>query len=221
MSELSHLNGKLIDGLKFCSEVYALFEKLRSNPEGKEALRLRASSTEKLMIEELLPICRYIQRNYKAGRYISVCWVDGSQSYDAEILQDGDYINHGYYPPKAYLEITSAMHKNDHWTWKLERVFAPEGISRNRNGEMTSEPVVFTNQEHVYNFAPIVLNQIRKKIDIPYPNNTSLVVQCFLNSLYTKDDWELLMEQVCGQLPEHRFIEILIYDSVTGRESVI
>jgi hypothetical protein len=219
--DLSHLNCKLIDGLEFCSEVYILFEKICSEPDGIENLRLRASSTEKLILEELLPICRYVQKNYKADKYISVCWIDGNQSYDAEICQKGSYVDYGFYPPKTYLEITSAMHKNEHWTWKLDGAFAPEEISRNKNGEISSEPVIFTNQEHVEIFAPIVINQISKKTDIPYPEHTSLVVQCYLNSLYTKDDWELLVKLVSHELPEHRFREILLYDNVTEREAII
>jgi len=221
MSDLSHLDGKFIDGLKFCSEVYTLFENIRSEAGGIQNLRVRASPTEKLMLEELLPICRYVQKHYRAGRYISVCWVDGNQSYDAEIYQKGDYVDYGYYPPKSYLEITSAMHKNEHWTWKLGGAFSPEGISTNKNGVISSEPVVFTNQEHVEKFAPIVINQIGKKAGIPYPETTSLVIQCHLNSLYTIDDWELLIKLVSQNLPENKFREVLVYDGVTGRESVI
>ena len=221
MCNLSHLDGKLIDGLKFCLEVYSMFEEVRSKPNGKENLRTRATSVEKLVLEELLPICRYVQKNYKAGRYISVCWVDGNQSYDAKIKQKGDYIDLGYFPDLSYLEITSAMHKNEHWTWKLDGGFAPEGISISKSDGVTSEPVVFTNQEHVERFSPILLNQIRKKASIPYPENTSLVVQCHLNSLYTRDDWEHLITQVTQNLPEHEFNEILVYDGVTGRESIV
>ncbi|MDD5405915.1 MAG: hypothetical protein PHE73_03105 [Sulfurovaceae bacterium] len=221
MYNLSHLNGKLFDGLEFCSEVYTLFEKIRSEPDGIKKLRLRASPTEKLILEELLPICRYVQKYYRTGRYISVYWIDGNQSYDAKILQKGCYVEHGHYPAQAYLEITSAMHKNEHWTWKLDMSFAPEGISGNKNSKVSSEPVVFTNQEHIEKFAPIVLKQISKKASINYPENTSLVVQCHLNSLYTSDDWELLIDQVTKKLPKHKFQEILMYDSVTGKESII
>jgi len=169
MYNLSHLDGKLVDGLKFCSKVYTLFEKIRSAPDGIEKLHLKASRTEKKILEELLPICRYVQKYYRTGRYISVCWIDGSQSYDAEILQKGDYVKNGYYPAQAYLEITSAMHKNEHWTWKFDESFAPEGISKNKNGNFSSEPVVFTNQEHVEKFTPVLLEEIAKKAGKDYP----------------------------------------------------
>ena len=219
MCNLSHLDGKMIDGLSFCSEVYAIFEKVRAKSGGKERLRNRATPTEKLIIEELLPACKYLQTYYRAGRYISIRWIAGSQSYDAELHQEGDYINHGYYPAKAFLEITSAMHKNEHWTWKLGGGFAPEGIIKPKNGKVISKPVVFTNYEHVENFIPLVLNQIVKKSNIPYPENTSLVVNCYLNSLYTIDDWELLVQKTKESLPPHSFREIIIYDSVTDRTS--
>lgn len=219
MSKLSHLDGELIDGLVFCSEVYILFEKVRADAEGIKRLRVRATSTEKLIIEELLPICRYVQTYYRAGRYISVRWIDGNQSYDAELFQKGDYIKYGYYPAESYLEITSAMHKNEHWRWKLDGSFAPEGITKLKKGGVVSEPVTFTNTEHVEKFIPIILKQLNKKSKIPYPDNTSLVVQCHLNSLYTIDDWQLLVDETKRNLPTHTFNEILIYDNITDRVS--
>ena len=125
MCNLSHLDGILIDGLKFCSEVYAVFENIRKETEGRDRLRTRASQREKRLMEELLPICRYIQTYYRTGRYISVRWVNGSQSFDAELYQKGEYINHRVHPKFAYLEVTSAMHKNEHWKWQLDGSFAP------------------------------------------------------------------------------------------------
>jgi hypothetical protein len=217
MCNLFHFDGKLIDGLEFCSEVYAVFENIRKEPEGRDRLRSRASPMEKRLLEELLPICRYIQTYYRAGRYISVRWVDGSQSFDAELHQKGDYIDYGYYPELAYLEVTTAMHKNEHWTWKLNGSFAPEGIVKRKGKPVCSEPVVFTNQEHVENFVPIVLDQILKKSNIDYPENTSLVIQCHLYSLYTPDDLELLVKQIKNKLPDHSFREVLIFDGTTER----
>jgi hypothetical protein len=86
-STLEDLDGKRFDGLDFCAATYALFEAVRSTPEGIERLRLRSGLTEKRLLEELLPICRYVQTYYRPGRYISVRWVNGNQSYDAELHQ--------------------------------------------------------------------------------------------------------------------------------------
>ena len=55
---LAAFDGHLFDGLEFCAKVYALFESIRSQPDGIERIRLRVSLTEKRLIEELLPICR-------------------------------------------------------------------------------------------------------------------------------------------------------------------
>jgi hypothetical protein len=75
--------------------------------------------------------------------------------------------------------------------------------------------------EHVEAFVPIVLGQMLKKAQIAYPTDTSLVEQCFLNSLYTADDWNLLVYEVKRQLPTHRFREILMFDAVTERSTLI
>ena len=213
---LAELNGVLLDGLEFCSRTYALFERLRAAPEGRNRLRLRATSTEKKVLEELLPICRYVQTYYRPGRYISVRWIKGNQSFDAELHQRGDYVGMGYYPALAHLEATTVMHENEHWIWELlsegKPAFAPEGITKVKRQPVKSKPVVFTNTEHVEKFVPIVLRELRKKAKKRYPADTSLVVQCSLNSLYTLDDWDLLIREVKRQMPNHKFREVLLLD---------
>jgi hypothetical protein len=224
-STLEDLDGKRFDGLDFCAATYALFEAVRSTPEGIERLRLRSGLTEKRLLEELLPICRYVQTYYRPGRYISVRWVNGNQSYDAELHQHGQYISQGYYPPLAYLEATCAMHINEHCIWKLlaERrpAFAPEGIRKYKRKPVESNPVVFRNLEHVQSFVPFVVSQIRKKAEIAYPEGTSLVVQCNLNRLYTPDEWRDLIVEVESQLSPLPFEEVLLFDGVTERATAL
>jgi hypothetical protein len=214
---LADFDGVLRDGLDFCARVYALFERLRKEPDGAKRLRNRATALEKKLLEELLPICKYVQFYYRPGRYISVRWVDGNQSFDAELEQSGQLVELGYYPAKAYLEVSCAMHENEHWLWRLlsdgRPAFAPEGIHKQRGQPVASMPVVFRNTEHVWNFAPIVAGRIKSKATISYPRNTSLVIYCTLNSLYTKDDWRTLVERVRNETGEHQFREILIFES--------
>lgn len=218
---LAGLDGTLIDGLEFCQKVYELFETIRTQPDGNDRLRHRSGQTEKRLVEELLPICRFVQTYYRLGRFISVRWANGSQSYDAELHRHGQLIDHGMYPEIAYLEATCAMHPNEHWIGKLlsdrKPVFAPEGISKSKRQPVESEPVVFTNDEHVRRFAPIVQGLIEKKCAIPYPEHTSLVVQCHLNSLYTHDDWRRLVALVESAIHSTPFQEVLLFDGRSER----
>ena len=85
---LQPLDNQSLDGLKFCSLVYEIFEKVRETPAGIEAIRMRRGKCKKL-VEELLPICKYMQAKYRPGRYISVKWRDGNQTYDAELRSTG------------------------------------------------------------------------------------------------------------------------------------
>ena len=218
---LSHFDGRLLDGLVFCADVYALFESIRSGPNGVERVRLRPTIVEKRLLEELLPICRYVQTYYRLGRYISVRWVNGSQTFDAELVQSGWHVEHGYYAPHAYLEATCAMHENEHWIRKLLNegtpTSSPEGITKQKGKPVQVEPVVFSGTEHVAGFAPIVTNLIRKKCDIPYPAHTSLVVQCYLNTIYTPDEWRLLVSMVEGEIVDTPFMEVLLFDGTNER----
>ena len=59
--DLSVLDDKLLDGLKFCIKVYDLFDQVLSEPDGLGKIRLLKSKREKKLLEELLPIALYIQ----------------------------------------------------------------------------------------------------------------------------------------------------------------
>lgn len=219
MKDLCDIDGELIDGLEFCSKVYDLFEHVRLKPKGRDRRRPRMSHTEKRLLEELFPICRYVQTYYGAGRYISVRWIDGNQSFDAELYQRGDYIDLGYHPKQAYLEVTTAMHKNEHWTWNLPSSIELEGIVKRKEKDLISESesVAYSNQKHVNSFVPILLEQLKKKSEIEYPGNTSLIIQCHLNTPYSDDDWSLLVRNIKCRLHKLVFRELLVYDSTTER----
>lgn len=211
---LSEFDGQLLDGLDFCRRVYGLFDFISSEPNGIKQIRLKSGPVEKKLMGELLPICRYVQTYYRLGRYISVRWVDGNQSYDAELHQAGVYIEKGYIPSIAYVEATCAMHQNEHLIWKLlnegRPAFAPEGIEKHQGRPVESKAVAFSGNEHISSFAPLVTSLIHEKMQIDYPKNTSLVVQCYLNSLYTLDDWRLLISMVEHEIRTSRFQEVLL-----------
>lgn len=59
--------------------------------------------------------------------------------------------------------------------------------------------------------------KITKKARKRYPTGTTLIVGCTLNTLYTPDEWNMLLKKVGENLPEHDFKEIFVYDEVTGR----
>ncbi len=219
ISPLSQFDGELIDGLRFCTMTYALFEQIRNAERGPSRLRMHATNVEKKLVEELLPICKYVQAKYRAGRYISVRWVNGSQQFDAEVVQAGAYVEQGYFPASAYLEATCVMHANDYLSRELldtkGGAFGLDGIRRLKTGQIESKPVVHRNCDFVQSYSKLVLKQIGKKTGIKYPPETTLIVGCSLNTLYTPDEWEVLVAQVRSGQPEHPFREIFMYDTVS------
>ena len=215
---LSHIDGNSIDGLQFCAQVYEVFEKIRTSENGPSRLRMRAGPVEKKLVEELLPICRYVQAKYRPGRYMVVKWVDGNQQYDAEINQWGRRVDLDIEPAARHLEVTCAMHQNDYLVRELidkgEPVFGVEGVRREKGTKkVESEPVVHTNNDFVDSFCALVLAQITKKAGIAYPADTTLLVKCLPNSLYMPDEWKLLMDKVQAALPSHKFQEIFLFDA--------
>lgn len=209
-------DGIELDGLQFAAKAYELFERVRQAPDGTTRLRLRPSLVEKRLLEELLPIAAYVQRHYRAGRYIHVRWHSGSQPFDAELRQHGSYVDHGYFPSSAFLEVTNVVHPKEHMQREhLEKkggTFGLEGIRRLQGGELISEPVVYNGQDFVEYFGTLVIKEIEKKTAKLYPENTSLVVQCILNTIYTPNDWDLLMTRVTDSVSRSGFREVFFHD---------
>src|ERR1700683_2900696 len=83
--DLSSLDDKLFDGLKFCLKVYDLLDQIRAEPDGLGKVRLLKSKREKRLLEELLPIGQYIHGAYDAVNRVKIRWLSGSQPYDAII----------------------------------------------------------------------------------------------------------------------------------------
>ena len=61
---LESLDGCQLDGLEFCTRAYTAFDQIRSHPRGVEELRLLTSKRAKRLVEEVMPITRYIQARY-------------------------------------------------------------------------------------------------------------------------------------------------------------
>ena len=222
--ELAQFDGRLLDGLRFCSKVYRLFESIRRGVGGASRMRRRPTRLEKKLLEELLPICRYVQASYRLGRYMSIRWIDGDQQYDAELRQRGAYVSRNYHPARAYLEVTCVMHRNEYLVRELldtrGHAFSLEGIRRLKNRNIESVPVAYSNREFVESYAELVKERLTAKAQKQYPKNTTLIVECTLNLPYTEDEWEDLMGRVRPALSACPFPEVYFYDTL-GQHSLL
>jgi len=218
VTELKEIHQQLMDGLDFCQRTYRLFEKIRRGPNGVKKLRLRKAKTDKKLIEELIPIARFIQMKYSHGRKIKVKWVDGNQNYDAYLLSSGYLVEKRLVPRRQYLEVTTAVHGNDHLTrFHLNTegfTFGVRGISVDRKTKrIVSKPHVYTNWEAQDEFSQLIKKIIEKKANIEYPKHTSLVIQCMLDMQFTDYEWEHMVEEVGKAKIGHTFREIVLFDS--------
>jgi len=135
---LAKVDGKLLDGLDFCRVVYDFFDEVSSEEDGVGRLRLRSTKNEKRLIEELIPIARYVQARYREGRRIKVRWFSGSQPYDAILWSSGGLVDHGMAPKRVHIEVTTAVHENEYLERRLllERggvVWGEGDLSRQEN----------------------------------------------------------------------------------------
>ena len=207
-----------MNGLVFCKKVYALFEYIRITTDGVSKLRLRSGQTEKKLIEELIPIARYIQARYSQGRRLKVRWINGNQQYDACLLSSGPLVDRQPDLKRQYLEVTTAVHENDHILRRIidknGHAFSVKGIvPGSKAKKATSSPYVYSNNEPQEDLAGKLLERIRCKSAIRYPTGTILVIQCFLDTMFLEDEWNDAIERVKGACVEHRFQEVFIFDS--------
>ncbi len=215
---LKDFDNQLINGLDFCKMAYTLFESIRKSPNGIEMLRLRKGKLEKKLLEELLPIAQYVQSKYNHGRQIKVRWKDGSQNYDAHIFSSGAVVEKHFMPKSNAIEVTTAVHENDHIFRNLINkrgyAFSVKGIRKvPKTQKYSSTPHVYTNDEAIKDLALKIFSSIMAKNEKSYPRKTTLIIQCFLDTLFTEDEWDATILTVKNDLTKHKFYEIFIFDS--------
>ena len=171
---LADFDNHLMNGFEFCKKAYSFFEEIRRSPKGVERLRLRKGRLEKKLIEELLPIAKYVQARYRHGRQLKVRWKDGTQNYDARPLSSGHLADIGQVPKRHYVEVTTAVHENDHIERdllnKTGHSFGVKGIKKDlQTGKYASQPYCYTNNESSEDLADKIAERITAKAKIKYP----------------------------------------------------
>ncbi|MCX6626304.1 MAG: hypothetical protein NTW28_01555 [Candidatus Solibacter sp.] len=214
---LGTFDNRLMNGLEFCRKVYEFFEQIRNSPGGVNRLRLRGK-IEKKLIEELIPIARYIQTRYSAGRLLKVRWILGSQQYDARLLSAGALPENGVVPKLQYVEVTTVVHEHDHLLRSLisaqGHAFGVKGVSRDRKSrKIESKPHVYRYREAEDDLTKRILASIAAKNSKAYPVGTVLVIQCVPDQLMLSDDWEYVVQKVRGANVKHRFDEVFFFES--------
>jgi hypothetical protein len=220
--DLATFDGRLLDGLNFCRRVYALFDQTRAGADGIANLRLRPTKLEKRLIEELIPLARYVQARYREGRRIKVRWFSGSQPYDAILLSSGAFVEKGYAPRKIVAEVTTSVHTSEYLVRELlheqGHAFGVKGISRDRKTRaIISTPYVNTNDERQADLAARIIDRIKNKSKKGYTPDTVLIVYCVLDGVTFEDEWDEAIKRVTQADAHHAFKEVFLID--TGSDS--
>jgi hypothetical protein len=122
-------------------------------PNGKSRLRMLKSKTEKRLVEELIPIARYIQYRYHEAYRVKVRWNGGSQRHDAVLLGSGVWVNHGLAAKRLAVETTMSMHPNEYLVRenvdKGGASFGPETTKRDKKtGKIAFRALSARRMEH-------------------------------------------------------------------------
>ncbi|MFH1674450.1 MAG: hypothetical protein ABIF87_13620 [Pseudomonadota bacterium] len=225
MTELAIINNRTLEGFNFCKKAYQVFYKIRYSPDGLRRIRIRDDRTKKL-IEEVLPIARYVQAVYYPGRRIRIRWIDGNQNYDGIAYHYGDDVKKGLQPKKIYLEVTNAVHQKDHLHRKhlheKGHVFGYGGIKLNKTTkEIESTPVVRNGYEHISELVDLVKRRIGEKEKKKYPDPCVLIIQYNTDTIICSDEWEVMIKALKGIPDRDRFREIFLLESNFRRQEFI
>ena len=220
---LNKFEDKKIDSFKFCQLVKEEHEGILKSSVGVKAIREKKRGFKEF-VEEIIPISFYIRKKWALDKKLFVTWcgskkgLDGSTiRYDGLVDQVGIAVDIGNFEPKFYLEVTSAILKNQHLADQLLNEegghFAVKGISKQRDGKVISEVISFNDTEYVDEFCERLFDIIVTKLTKEYPDKTVLIVCCTMDILYTSNDWKLLESKIRNKIINDKFIEIFIYDS--------
>lgn len=208
--QLLPFHDNLLDGLDFCKLAYKYLDEILAKPDDGHQLRERRGPIKEL-IEEILPLCRYVQAHYGPGQYISIQWTGLTKIPDATFTAVGKRVDIGAWPSIGYLEITQAQHPNEYIALEMLNetggCFGLDGLRKfkDRNGETTywSEVVSYSNDSHVKTMCEFILNEINAKAikysKGQYPDDTSLIVNCHLTTIFAPSEWEQLVMEVRRQ----------------------
>jgi hypothetical protein len=224
--DLSTFDGQLMDGLEFCRKVYDLFDQVKSGPDGIAKLRLRPTKMEKRLIEELIPIARYVQARYREGRRIKVRWFSGSQPFDAVLWSSGDLVKHHIDPRKLFVEVTTSVHQNEYLARRLLHEqggsFGVKGIFRDKKtGAIVSKPHVYDGYEIATDLASQILERLKRKSDKNYSPTTVLIVNCVANGITLPDEWNEAVDRVTKAQLHIAFREVFLLETVMSHSTTL
>jgi len=215
--ELTDFDGHLIDGLSFCRKVYRLFDQILEVPGGRSRLRMLRSKTEKRLVEELIPIARYIQYRYHEAYRIKVRWNAGSQRHDAVLLCSGDWLGRGLAARRLAVEVTMSVHPNEHLVRenvdKGGASFGPENTTRDKKtGKIASEARAGDGWTAMQELAERVTAQIRAKATKGYGSDTVLIVGVVPNKVTLHPEWNEVVRQIVEATFHKAFAEVFVLD---------
>jgi hypothetical protein len=226
MTELAIIDNRAIEGFNFCKKAYQAFYRIRYSPDGLSRIRMRNDNAPKKLIEEVLPIARYVQAVYCPGRRIRVRWVDGNQNYDGIAYYSGDDVTKGTQPKKMYLEVTNAMHKKDYLhrrhLHEKGHVFGYRGIKFSKSTKhVESTPIVRKGYEHITELVDLVKQRIEEKENKKYPDPCALIVQYHTDTVILYDEWEAMTTALRTIPDRDRFREIFLMERNFRRQEFI
>lgn len=153
-------------------------------------------------------------------------WFGGSQPYDAILWFSGALVKHGAAPRKAFIEVTTSVHQNEHLARRLlhERggSFGVKGISQDKKtGEIVSKPHVHSNDELATDLAGQIVERLKSKSNKQYPSGTVLIVNCVPNSLILDSEWCEAINRVINTQVHLAFREVFLLESVMSHSTTL
>lgn len=223
---LESMDGHILDGLEFCSRAYAAFDEIRNGQGGIEELRMRKTPRAKKMVEEVLPLARYVQARYGPGFRMRIRWRGGNQSSDAYLNCFGAEVVALGIPSRQFLEVTTAVHPHEYLAREHLNesglAYAPRSTYRDRKSRVViSKPSVFRDLQLAEELLAQVRSAIQRKSRKRYPRPISLLIQCVVTAPILDDEWSYVVQGLQGTEDRLPFREVILLEPIGRRFTTV
>lgn len=194
----------------FVRRAYAALEALDG-----DAYRWRSTKEGiKELVEEVIPLAALLKHLEIPNRHLRCRFIGGDRGHDAEIKISGPEVNHDFWAPHYFVELTTALSPYDYLhreaLIRYGSVFGGTDISRIGSKKRGDDQIVSRAQAQdgeapMHNATAWVKERLAAKAEKTYPSPCILVVNVEPDRPLNLGEWAELAREVYSSVDRDRF----------------
>ncbi|MBK7394187.1 MAG: hypothetical protein IPI64_12965 [Chloracidobacterium sp.] len=168
----------------------------------------------KEVIEEIIPIAAFLKHFEIPGRSVKCKYYGGNHNYDAKIRIDGSFVEQGYFEANYFLEVTTAISKNEHLAREELALtgftfgdgdIRSEGSKQKGTYKVLSHAAAENHDAPVTKASKLITECLVKKAKKQYPNPCILLVQVEPERPPTIHEWSTIVKSIRDSVDREAF----------------